>query len=479
MKNKIWLLILIACISCSCANKDNHIKIYPAPEGEELSTAYEVKVEGEKIPVYQARIAPEDDRSRWLAMDDKANSALYHDTASFAYFDMNGPVKISVSVDSKIRSAKILPSSLGMVPDINGNTISFNLDQPRKLTIEINDDWIHCLHIFANPFETDIPEKDDPDVIYFGPGIHEISHLRVSDNKTVYIAGGAVVRAIIDPEEKYWISSYSGLRGYTPTLELRGKNIKVRGRGILDATGCTTHARNMINIKGENIEVEGIILRDPSTWTIPIFSAENVTVNNIKILGYRANSDGIDICSSHDITVNDCFIRTLDDLVVVKTLNHEGPAGRILVQDCVLWNEVAHALSIGAELTNNVDQVTFRNCDVIHDQGREWALRIFHSDAATISNIRFEDIRIEESRRFISLWLGEAVWSKDQERGNIHDVVFKNIHASGRSPDIELKGHDREHKISRVLFENVSFNGNPVSQDNMIIQGFVEDIEMK
>ena len=71
----------------------------------------------------------------------------------------------------------------------------------------------------------------------------------------------------------------------------------------------------------------------------------------------------------------------------------------------MLWNQVAHALSVGAELREDVDDVLFTDCDVIHDQGREWSLRLFHCDAAQITNIRFEDIRIEEAKKCISVWI--------------------------------------------------------------------------
>ena len=70
-----------------------------------------------------------------------------------------------------------------------------------------------------------------------------------------------------------------------------------------------------------------------------------------------------------------------------------------------------HALSIGAELRENVDDVLFTNCDIIHDKGREWTLRIYHCDSAHISNVRFENLRIEESPRLISLWIDKASWT--------------------------------------------------------------------
>jgi len=49
-------------------------------------------------------------------------------------------------------------------------------------------------HLFANPPECDVPQPDAPNLLYFGPGIHEVSHVVVSNNQTVYVAGGAVVR---------------------------------------------------------------------------------------------------------------------------------------------------------------------------------------------------------------------------------------------------------------------------------------------
>ena len=39
--------------------------------------------------------------------------------------------------------------------------------------------------------------------------------------------------------------------------------------------------------------------------------------------------------------------------------------------------------------------------DVIGDHGRGWTLRIYHTDAALIKKVRFENIRIEETVQFL------------------------------------------------------------------------------
>ena len=455
------------------------VRVAPAPTGEELSKDYAVRVEGQDVPVYVAKVAPAEPVRRWKAMDDKTNSADYFQTASFASFDMQGTVTINVTCPETIQSAKVLPSSLNLTPVVQDKSLRLTLTEPKPVTIEVNGNWVCALHLFANPPETNVPKPGDPSVLYFGPGIHEVSHLVVTNGQTVYVAGGAVVRGVIRPDETFGISGYSGLRTYSPTFLLKGTNITFRGRGIVDGSRCTTHARNLLSVQGRDIQLEGVILRDSSTWTIPIRRSDHVSVRNVKLLGYRANSDGIDICNSRDVTVERCFIRTLDDLIVIKTDARQGEARRIVARDCVLWNEVAHALSIGAELRENVDDVLFANCDVIHDKGREWALRVYHCDSARISNVRFEDIRIEESRRLISLWIGKAFWTRDDARGRIDGVTFQNIRATAQPLSVELKGFDETHAVENVMFQNVVINGQPLSPEQVKTNAFVRGITIR
>jgi hypothetical protein len=247
----------------------------------------------------------------------------------------------------------------------------------------------------------------------------------------------------------------------------------------VDGSRCTTHARNLVVVQGSDITLEGVILRDSSTWNLPIRQSDRVQVRNLKVLGYRANSDGIDICNSRDVTLEGCFLRTLDDLIVVKTDKGQGEARRIVARDCVLWNEVAHALSIGAELQEDVDDVLFANCDVIRDKGREWTLRVYHCDAARISNVRFENLRIEESPRLISLWIDKAFWTRDAERGHIDGVVFKNIHATADPLRVEFKGFDATHAVENVHLEDVVVNGRPLAWADVKTNAFVRGLRLR
>ena len=430
-----------------------------------LSQDYTVAVDGRQVPVYAVKVAPADPLRRWKAMDDKLRSAEFYDTAAFATFDMPGPVKVTVTCKGPITSAKILPASFHLAAEIHGKSLTLSLDRPRLVTVEVNGNWVQALHLFANPPEAPAPPRDDSHTIYFGPGVHEVGSLKVGDNKVVYLAPGAVVKGT------------AGGRG--PVFALEGNNIVLRGRGILDGGLCPTHSRNLLLVRGKDITIEGIVLRDSSTWNMPIRRSERVTVRNVKVLGYRANSDGIDICNSRDVRVEGCFLRTLDDLIVVKADKGQGPTRRIVARDCVLWNEVAHALSVGAEIREDIDDVLFANCDVIHDKGREWTLRVFHCDSAQVSNVRFEDIRIEESRKLISLWIGKFVWTRDPERGHIKAVTFKDIRAAAVPLRVELAGFDQAHIVEDVLFENVVVNGSPLLRADIQANAFTRNVHVR
>jgi len=422
--------------------------------------AFTVMVGQKTVPVHPVKVVAADPAQRFKAMSDPH-------PAAFASFDLRARAEVCVTCSETVREAKILPSSSGVVPTLEGKRVRFTLTRPQHLTLEINGNWLGSLHLFANPPEADLPRANDPNVLFYGPGVHEVDGVRVSSGKTVYVAEGAVVRA----------TTKSGApRGSAFVLE--GSNITLRGRGIIDGSLCPHRSRNLVSVRGTNIVVEGVILLDSSVWTVPIRRSENVTIKNLKLIGYRANSDGIDICNSRNVEVAGCFIRTWDDLVVVKTDKGQGEAKQITVRDCVLWNEVAHALSIGAELRENVSDVVFRDCDVIHDKGREWTLRVFHCDSARVRNIRFENLRVEETRKLMSLWIGTAIWTRDPQRGHIENVTFKNIRATGDNPRIEFKGFDAEHAITGVTCENVVINGQPLTLGQIRRNDFVRNVRV-
>ena len=424
---------------------------YPVPQGVEPSPDFTVTAGGK--PVFISTV-----------------QTLNAGPASYGGFDFSGSAEVVVHSTRPVSSAAILPLSFGITPRIAGGDIKFTLDRPRNLTIEINGSPDKALHLFANPLEEAPPKPGDPGVIYFGPGVHEVTTMTVASGATVYLAGGAVLRVAVGKDEKpTTLKDWSGVKNYRKFMGVRGKGITIRGRGVIDMSPLPWHARSGIVMEGaEGVRIEGITILDAPAWAVAMFNARDIRIDNIKQICRRENSDGIDICNSRDVTVTGCFMRNNDDEICVKC-TQPWPAQiskNIVVEGCVIWNERARGLGITSETRRDIEDVVFKNCDIIHDfsKGGECAaLAILVSDSGTMRNIRFEDIRVADAKFLIRCWVGKDMWGHDPNRGNVDGVVFKNITVTGATfPQSGLFGFDAAHPVQNVLFQNLVIQGRPI-----------------
>jgi len=335
-------------------------------------------------------------------------------------FGMRGPVLIKVQLDHAPKEVVIRPLNAGIKATIEGRVFSFELPKPMNLSVEVDGDLSDPLLVFANPEELNPPSKQDPKVKYFEAGkIHQEDEIFLNDGETLYMEPGAVVNAVVRAVD--------------------AKNVSIRGAGILNA-GYRQHKINQLVLREcVGARLENFIILDTLGWTIHLSGSEDIEVSNVRIVGWRANSDGLDFEYSKNVRVDNCFFRTYDDSMAIKALyppgvegipfeemidpetlgKHEVPEikgdvmGDILVTNCVFWNDAAQALEIGFELRiDHVKGITFRNCDVIHARGGA-AFSIHNGDRAVIEDIVLEDIRIENVKRLFDFHVGLSIYSDD------------------------------------------------------------------
>ena len=441
------------------AAAESKVVTYPGPRDEKPSDAYAVSVGGKKLFVYRARVREE------IVKPPKGIWTHKHggrtEWASFAYFDFAGKVTVKVTPKRPFKTARVAPASTGIVPDVREGTIRFQLDRPRQVTVLLDGRYGHPLHLFANPLETNRPDPKDPDVLYFGPGIHEIGTTRVRSGQTVYIAGGALVRGKILPQESGRCSQKLGLTVYQPILAVdKVRRVRICGRGIIDGGLIPHGGKSAISVSDStDVEIEGIIIRNSSNWAICLAGCESVRVSNVKEISGRLNSDGINPVSSRKVRIADCFVRNRDDSIAVKATRPERPCEDILAQRCVIWNDWGFALGVTYETRAPIRGVTFRDCDVIHSE--HWALGVHVVDSATVSDVRFENIRVEHAaRQLIRLNVGKDFWSTDAAAGRIRGVHFKDVaFTGGGRPRSSILGHDAHHRVEGVTLENLRIGG--------------------
>jgi hypothetical protein len=375
---------------------------------------------------------------------------------SFANFDMSGSVVVRIAYKRSLRNVVIRPQSYGIKPTlVDDHTLTFTLEKPLKLSIE-PDGKKGPLLLFANPIETDVPKTGDENVVYFGPGVHKPQKITLGSNQTLYLAGGAVVKA---------------------EVLVKGTNIRICGRGILDGSDWQWRkgpVGNLIAIRNStDVEIKDITLRGSSHWTIVPRNSKRVTVRNVKLCNSRVqNDDGINPCNSQDVLITDCFIRSDDDCIALKGLDFRGENSnveRITVENSTLWCDRARIFLLGhesrAEFMRNV---TIRNLDIIHFTMTPFLLE--PGEDMRLEDITIEDIRMhgEGQREFIRLRPVVNQYMRKKVPGLIRNVLFKNINLKGQPGDylVQIQGADAEHNVRDITFENVSIAGTKLERQS-------------
>jgi hypothetical protein len=448
-------LLLLVCFLVAISCQRSKTVLYKAPEQEKKSDDFELLVNNEPVFVYQARVSKYPINQIWPGYQRPLNQT---EIASFAYFDFRGEVEIKITSNKEIKTLDIRPKEFGIKSTIKGNSIEFRLSKPSQFIVEVNG-YHNALHIFANPVEALKIDKKDPKVHYFGPGIHEAGVINVKSDETVFIDGGAIVYGVINSENT--------------------RNIRIMGRGILDASKVARgEAPSTITLRRVvNASINGIILRDPPGWTAVPTNCDNITFDNIKLIGlWRYNADGIDIVNSKNVTIRNTFIRTFDDNIVIKGLKRayneqHNNIENIIVDNCVLWNDWGRAIEIGAEtVADTIKNILFSNCYIPHFT--TVAMDIQNCDRAYIEDIHFKNISIEDPisdslrigktpivkkawGKIIVLGIYGSFYSADTIRGNISNIYFSNIRYNRTYPEsIDSFGYDSVSIEKKINYKN-------------------------
>ncbi|MHC4518984.1 MAG: glycosyl hydrolase family 28 protein [Planctomycetota bacterium] len=438
--------------------------IYPAPGGAPEARDFQVRVDGDLLFVHDCKVA------------------------AFTSFSFEGKVHVSVTPEKTFTHVDIRPKHRGVEFTVDSGTIHFELDEPCQLSIELDGDIERPLFVFANPLEKNTPKGGDKGVRYFGPGkIHEAGEIVLKSNETAYIAGGAIVRGRIRADG--------------------AKKVRVCGRGILDGSHRDYKTQMVKMSECRDVELNGIVVLNSYGWTIVPVKSDNVKIENVKIIGWRDNDDGVDIVGCHNLAIVDSFLRTKDDCIAVKASPGYFKGGEsglrnvknVAVVNSVLWNaEWGNAMEIGFELqTKSVSDITFKDCDIIHVE-RGGTFTIHNGDYATVENIRFEDIRVEDSReKLIEFRIGLSIYSGDcpreyhrqnpdrkrsplgqwmavaeeelgtyaEKRGRIRNVHFKNIDVTTEKPlpSFLIGYDDGAHSVENIRIKNLRINGQVVT----------------
>ena len=493
------------------------VHIYPVIRCGEECKDYILKVNGVALDLHTARVSAVPFNRRWPGHQRQIEQT---ELINFALFETDEAVEIEIIAPQPFEKLEIRPRTLGITPEIDGRTIRFTLPHAAYFTVEPYGRH-RALHIFADPVSRYDVDPNDPKVIYYGAGEHDVGQIELQSGQTLFIDEGAVV--------------YACIKAYG------ADNIRILGRGILDNSRNKEKILYECNAVDnfaavENAErqhtvqlnycdhalIDGITIRDSLVYNIRPVCCDDLTIRNVKIIGcWRYNSDGIDSHNCSNMLIKDCFLRTFDDSICVKGIDcwqspdeiyHNGRcypnAENITVEGCTVWNDWANALEIGAETrADEIRNLTYRDCHIIHMTGP--TLGCCNVDRAKVHNVLYEDITVEyddvHDREMIQKSDDEvycstntdhyprlvyvnidfhAEYSEDAERrGENYDFTYRNIRAYGRHPlRVQIDGFDAAHKSHDILFDGIYHNDRRIeelSELQLQLGEFAENVQLK
>ena len=450
---------------------------------------YTVRVDGQSVPVLDTRVGA---------------------AATFAF---DGRVEVVIEVLNPPERVDVRPLHAGITAQVEGRTVHLSLDRPGNFSIEFDGNTMRPLFLFAGPLRLERPDPDDPRVITLAAGrVHRFDELRLQSGQTLFFEPGAVLEA--------------------PIRATEAENIRIMGRGIIDARYRIDFKTDALLFEScKKVFIQDVHILDSFGWTLHLFDSEDVDLDNIRLTAWRANCDGVDINTSRRVTVRDSFLYSTDDCVAIKVHNPKGlarhPIGvnEVLIERTVFWNGAGgNAMEVGFELNGAVVQgIVFRDCDIIRvDKGA--CLSIHVGDTATVRDVLFEDIRVEDARdELIDFTIGLSIYShdcpepyqrrngfnvppelQDMEtndnwlqwivfpepdysryiggRGRIEDITIRGLSVFGpEMPPSLLKGYSPEKNVSRVLIENLTVDGRPIhsAEDARMLLRHAETVEFR
>ena len=398
-------------------------------------------------------------------------------TASMVSFDFSGTVEVQVRKNNgTVNSVQIRPLSNDIVPEVNGQVITFSLDQPRKLSLEVNGDKLQNLHIFANSILRDKPDPDDPNVIYFGPGIHKPKDLpgdvfHIPSGKTVYIDGGAVIKAKLMVDHVH--------------------DVKIIGNGIVFQAERGVEIRH-----SQNVTIDGPIFINPKHYTIYGGQTTGLTVRNIKSFSNQGWSDGIDLMSCSDVLIDGVFMRNSDDCIAIYGHRWQfyGNAKNYEIKNSTLWADIAHPTNIGGHGNaeaggDTIENITFTNIDILEhdedDRNYQGCLAIGCADNNLVRNVSYKNIRVEDfqdGQLFHFRVVFNPKYSAASGRG-IENITLENIEYNGlgANPSIIL-GYNEERPVKDIQIKGLKINGKMIrnaTDGNIKIGEHVVQVDFK
>jgi polygalacturonase len=319
-------------------------------------------------------------------------------------------------------------------------------------------------------------------IVLFEPGIYLTGSLELKSNVELKLLPGCKILGStnIDDYDDFISDGFkheSSPEGTSKYLigAKHASNIAITGDGEINASGVSFYDQTAVQPnakfakkpeqrpriimfhKCSDVKMIDVSLVDSPCWTVWLMKCERVNINRIKIIGDQRmiNNDGLDIDSCKDVTISDCFIKTDDDCIVLRSMQHvhdtPGICENVVISNCTL-ESTCQCVRISCPSDHIVRNCTFTNITMssnnngINFDFPNRYLAKGRSGSADVSNILFSNIVINSKRHPVRIEVEPGV-----KLSQIKGVSFSDMRMKSDSPCV-IKGNED------TIIEDVSFN---------------------
>ena len=267
------------------------------------------------------------------------------------------------------------------------------------------------------------------------PGVFVSGAVFLKPKVNLHFEKGAVLKCSTDmanfPVQRTRIEGHFEQKFNPALINAKGcDGLRIAGKGTLDGAGrpiwdlfwklrdAAPDPRNFPNLgisrarlalieSSRGVKIEGVTFKDSQFWNLHLYKCEDVLVRQARFevpddYKQAPSTDGIDLDSCRDVTIDGCYFSVTDDCIAAKgskgphAMQDKGspPVEQIRVRNCV-YKRGSGVLTLGSEATI-VRDVLVEHCKVIGNVNVA-VLKLRTDTPQHYENISFRDITLDSS----------------------------------------------------------------------------------
>ena len=327
-------------------------------------------------------------------------------------------------------------------------------------------------------------------------GKYRTSTVFLKSNVTLRLEKGAVIKGtpkyslypVIKPAYETFLLRADRYPPRALVVALKQENVAIEGEGTIDGNGGAPdlvrkkrlESINLVQfIKCKNVRIEGtgplnrkLTITSACHWAVQTIGVDGFVIRNVHIHNYGGGTpDGLAVCDSRNVVVENCRVESDDDAMSLKSGTPDILIENVTVKNSTFVSRVC-GFKIGPQTFGGFKNIQISDCHfegasippgTKYDPHHGVFLNI--GNGGFIDGLVVENCTMQNIPSAMSIFLGqindyywETYWPDKPENtvpGSIKNVTFRNIVAKDMGLfGVMLEGRD-ESKLQNILFDNV------------------------